>query len=97
MVLTPPPIVIGGDKKADAEMEQAPPWLVEGWSGRQLPGCLVGVRACVRECQCLDGDVWGLGAAELASVLTSAPSGDSSPSPPHICCSRLQARRWQED
>lgn len=47
MVLTPPPIVIGGDKKADAEMEQAPPWLVEGWSGRQLPGCLVGVRACV--------------------------------------------------
>lgn len=36
---------------------------------------------CVRECQCLDGDMWGGGAVELGPVLTRAPSGDFSPPP----------------
>lgn len=39
-------------------MEQAPPGLGEGWSGCQLPGCLVGVCVCVRvRTECIDGDV----------------------------------------
>lgn len=41
-------------------MEQAPLWLGEGWSGRQLPGCLVGVCAsvCVLMGMCGVGVLW---------------------------------------
>lgn len=94
-----PPVATGGDEQLP--MEQSPPCLGRDGSGWQLPGCLVGVGVCVwlcvHVCECVDGDPGGGDAAGLGLSLTRGPSGDSSPPPPRVCCSRLQARRRQED
>lgn len=57
-----PPMVIGGDKEAGAEMEQAPPWFGRGLSGCQLPGWLVGVCVSVSASTGTEGDAasWAL-------------------------------------
>lgn len=58
-------------------------WLLVAW----LTGGCVSV--------CVQMGFEGQGCCCMDPCLTRAPSGESPL--PHICCSRLQARRWQED
>lgn len=82
---------LGCREEAEAEMEQALRRFGRGLVWLSVAWLSVG-RVRVGD----DGDT-GRGFCRPGPVLTRGPSGDSSPPPPHICYSRLQTRRRQED